>query len=560
MIIMSRTISLTAFAAALLMPVASSQTWKAPVFATHWAAATGHPLASMAAARIFQQGGNAVDAAVAATFVASVVQQGNTGIGGHGMVLIYHARTGQVYCIDGSGWSGRNATPSRFDQTRGGLPADGPLAPVVPGLVSALLTASQKYGKLQRAKLIEPAIELAERGFAVTPYLEGLLNGLQDRMKQYESTRKVWYPGGKPLPAGTRLRQPDLADTLRLIARDGGKAFYGGPIARGVAAWLKRHGGLLEEDDFAAFAAREGPALHASYRGYELYEGPQWSFDHIGLETLNILEGFDLRSLGHLSPAYIHHVTEAMKLAFADRDWSVEDRGFPESMPLLVSKPFAAARRAALRADRARDPAPRGEIKPGGNTDWVGAIDSERNMVSITSSVSGGFGNMMYIDGPGGGFFLNNWMPLFKLDPADANVLAPRKVPRTGWSPMLALKDGKPFGVFGTPGGDTIPQAQLQFFIHMADFGMDVQTALEQPWFRTEAFKAYRYPNAVGKNLALSGRIPQTTRDALARMGHVITSHDTLGIGSVRAVFFDRSAGTLQAGAAPGRDESAIGW
>jgi gamma-glutamyltranspeptidase/glutathione hydrolase len=537
-----------------------AQTWKAPVLAKNWAAVTGHPLAAMAAARVLERGGNAVDAAVAATFAASVLQPANTGIGGHGMVMIYLARTRQVYCIDGSGWSGKNAVPSRFNQSRGGLPFDGPLAPVVPGLVSALLTASEKYGKLPRAKLIESAIQLADQGFAVTPYLTGQLRVVAARMKQYESTRRLWYADGEPLAPGTLVRQPELAGSLRMIATDGRKAFYGGPIARRVVAYLKQHGGLLDEDDFTAYAAREGPALHASYRGYELYEGPQWSFDHIGIETLNILEGFDLRKMGHLSAPYIHHVTEAMKLAFADRDWSVEDRRFPESMQTIVSKEFATTRRRLLEADRVMDPAPHGEIKSDGNTDYVGVIDSERNMVSITSSVSGGFGNMMYIDGSGGGFFLNNWMPLFKLDPKDANVLEPRKVPRTGWSPMLALKGGKPFAVFGTPGGDTIPQAQLQFFIHAVDFGMDVQTALEQPWFRTEAFKAYRYPNAVGKNLVISDRIPVATRNALAAMGHVITTHDTPGVASVRAVLVDPRTGMLAAGSAPGRDESAIGW
>jgi gamma-glutamyltranspeptidase/glutathione hydrolase len=206
------------------------------------------------------------------------------------------------------------------------------------------------------------------------------------------------------------------------------------------------------------------------------------------------------------------------------------------------------------------DPAPHGEISAEGYTDYVSVIDSERNMVSITSSVSGDFGSMVVVGGEGGGFFLNNWMPLFKLDPQDANRLEPRKVPRTGWSPMLALKDGKPFAAFGTPGGDTIAQAQLQFFIHIVDFGMNVQEALEQPWFRTEAFKAYRYPNAVGKNLVLSERTPAEVRAELARRGHVLATHKSLGIGSVRAVVVDLLSGNLSAGAAPGSDAYALGW
>src|SRR4030095_8953412 len=148
-------------------------------------------------------------------------------------------------------------------------------------------------------------------------------------------------------------------------------------------------------------------------------------------------------------------------------------------------------------------------------------IDGERNMVSITSSASGGYGNNLYVDGPGGGFFLNNWMPLFRLDPKHANHLEPRKVPRTGWSPMLALKDGKPFSAFGNGRGGTMPQAPLQLFIYLVDFGMSIQEALEQPWFRTEAFQAYRYPNAVGENLVLSDRIQEPVQADMRRRAHV---------------------------------------
>jgi gamma-glutamyltranspeptidase / glutathione hydrolase len=528
--------------------------------AQRWAVAAGHPLIAMAAARTLEQGGNAVDAAVAATFAAAVVQPANTGIGGHGMVMIYSAKTGQVDCIDGSGWSGKNAVPQRFTSRADGLPFYGPLAPVVPGLVDALLKASEKHGKLPRSQLLQPAIELAEGGFVATPYLADLLKSSAATLRPYPSTVRQWFQDGAPIMTGTLVRQPELARTLAMIAKGGRDAFYRGPIAKRIVTYLKEKGGLLEEEDFALYSARQGVPLHASYRGYELYEGPPWSFDHIGLETLNILEGFDLKKMGHLSADYVHHVTEAMKLAFADRDWSVGDSRFPAAMHTLVSKEFAAVRRRLIRSDGAMDPAPAGSINSGGNTDYVGVIDSERNMVSLTSSVSGAFGNMMYVDGEGGGFFLNNWMPLFKLDPKDANVLTPRQVPRTGWSPMLALRDGKPFAVFGTPGGDTIPQAQLQFFIHLADFGMGAQEAVEQPWFRTEAFRAYRYPNALGKNLVVSSRLPAGVRAELERRGHTVTTHQGLGIGSVRAVVIDSRSGMLMVGAAPGKDEFALGW
>jgi len=527
--------------------------------ARQWAVASGHPQASMAAVRVLEEGGNAVDAAVAATLATTVVEPMNVSIGGNGMVMIYLAKTGQVYCIDGSGWTGKRVTTDRFDQKSGGLPFYGPLAPVVPGLIDALLRASEQYGKLGRPNLLAPSIALAGDGFVATQHLVTSLEYSQKILSRFASSERQWFPNGKPPAVGTIMRQPELAGSLRLIAKGGREAFYRGPIAKRIVAYLKQEGGLLEEDDFASYSARIGPALHSSYRGYELYEGPEWSFDHIGLETLNILESYDLKQMGLLSADYIHHVTEAMKLAFADRDASVGDPRFPKLMPELVSKQYAKQRRALIRPDRAMGPAPVGTVGEGGHTDYVAVIDSERNMVSITSSASGGYGNNMYVDGPGGGFFLNNWIPLFRLDPKHANYLEPRKVPRTGWSPMLALKDGKPFAAFGTGGGDTIPQAQLQFFIHLVDFGMNVQEALEQPWFRTEAFQGYRYPNAVGENLVLSERIQEPVRAELKRRGHVIKTQKILGVASMRAVVIDAGSGTLSAAAAPGSDGYALG-
>lgn len=541
------------------LSVAWTQTWRPSVLAKQWAVASGHSQASMAAVRVLEQGGNAIDAAVAATFATTVLEPMNVSIGGHGMVMIYLAKTGQVYCIDGSGWTGKRATADRFDQKTGGLPFYGPLAPVVPGLVDALFRASEQYGKLGRAALLAPSIALAEDGFVATPYLVSSLEYSEKILRRFPSTERQWFPNGKAPTVGALIRQPELARTMRLIAEGGRDAFYRGPIAKRVVEFLKQDGGLLEEDDFAEYSARSGPALHSSYRGYELYESPEWSFDHIGLETLNILEGYDLKKMGHLSADYIHYVTEAMKLAFADRDASVGDPRFPKLMPQLVSKTYAKQRRDLIRPEQAMSPTPVGTVGEGGHTDYVAVIDGERNMVSITSSASGGYGNNMYVDGPGGGFFLNNWMPLFRLDPKHANYLQPHKVPRTGWSPMLALKGGKPFAAFGTGGGDTIAQAQLQFFIHLVDFGMNAQQALEQPWFRTEAFEAYRYPNAVGENLMVSERIPEGIQTELKRRGHVVKTHKMLGVANMRAVVIDPVNGTLSAAASPGSDGYAMG-
>ncbi len=562
----SRTTVLILLAGVALTSPAAAQTatWRPVVMGRKHMVASGHYATALAGHRVLEQGGNALDAAVAATLASTVVEPARAGIGGHLMIMTYVARTGQVVCIDGSGWSGRRATREYFQQV-GELPFHGPLAPVVPGAVDALYRAHRKFGRAPWARVVEPARELASEGFAVSAYLAGLLEGSQQALTRWPSTRKVWFPEGRPLQAGDWLVQPDLAQTLGLIAAGGRDAFYRGPVAKRIVEFLRSQGGILEEDDFAAYQARESEALHTSYRGYEIYDGAPHSFDHITLEALNILEAFDLRAMGHNSARYLHNVTEAMKQAFADRDAAVDDPDYPANMPRLVSKELAARRRALIRPDRAwippgASPAARsGFASNYALTTFVAAADKERNLVSITSSLSGAFGNMMYVDGRGGGFFLNNWTPLFQLDPKSANVIAPRKVPRTGWSPMLAFKEGKPALAFGTPGGDTIPQTQLQFVLNYIDFGMNVQQALEQPTVITSAFRAYRYPNAVGKELAVSARIPDDVREELRRLGHSVTSHTALGVGSVKAIAVDLHRGVLMGGAAPEADAYVLG-
>ncbi len=545
--------------------VHAQQTWRPVVRGRTHMVASGHYSTAMAGYRVLEQGGNAIDAAVAATFASTVVEPARAGIGGHLMVMIYLAKSGKVICIDGSGWSGRRATVEYFRQV-GSLPPHGPLAPIVPGAVEALLRAQEKYGRVKRPVILEPSIDLAEGGFAVSESLASLLKGSQAQLAKWPSTKAMWFRDDQPLRAGDVVIQRDLAGTLRAIATGGRDAFYRGPIARRIVAFLKQHGGILEEDDFAAYRAPETEPLHVSYKGYEVYDGAPTSFDRITLESLNILESFDLRSMGHNSAPYLHHVTEAMKLAFADRDAIVDDPSYPARMPRVLDKAFAAERRSRIRADRVLDPAPAGNVASKARfaedyalTTYVAAIDGERNMVSITSSVSGGFGSMMYVDGEAGGFFLNNWTPLFQLNEKSANAMTPRKVPRTGWSPMLALKDGRPAFAFGTPGGDTIPQTQLQFFLNLVEFGMNVQQALEQPTVITSAFRAYRFPNAIGKDLSVSSRIPEEVRNELARLGHHVVRHEALGVGSVKAIVIDSKTNILMGGAAPEADAYVIG-
>lgn len=572
--------------------LAQTSTWRPVVLGMEGMISSGHYAASMAGYKMLAQGGNAIDAAVAAGFASTVVEPSRAGIGGDLFILIYLAKTKEVKFINGTGWAPRRATIEAI-QARGGQKLDGPAAPLVPGAVDGLLLAAQKYGRLPRQQLLGPSIELAERGFAVSENLQNVLRRNQKRLAPFPSTTRVWFRNGEPVLMGEVIVAKDLADTFRRIASDGRQGFYGGPIARRIVEFLAKDGGLLEESDFAEFAAEEAQPLHVRYKGYDLYGCPPNSHGHVMLQALNILEGFDLKRMGHNSADYIHHLTEALKLAFADRDAFVGDPRFVKDIPLrqLLSKEYAAQRRALIRPDRAisglappGDPRSlsAGAARPAyatragairvlvgedafpewieGLTTYVGAVDKERNMVSITSTIWSDFGNSMYVDGAGGGFFLNNRMGLFYLDPKDPNALAPCKRPRMTLNPVLVLKDGRPFMVFGTPGGDTMPQSQLQFFLNFAEFGMNVQQAVEQAYVVTSSLRRSIAPHEVGGRLSVAERIRPQIRDELARRGHHVVTHDAKGVGSVKAILVDPRSSALMGAAAPATDSYAIGW
>ena len=572
---------------------AQSPTWRPVILGKKHMVAAGHYATAMAGYRMLEQGGNALDAGVAATFASTVVEPHRAGIGGHLLIMYYEAETGKVTCIDGSGWSGRRATGERFRSI--GLPADGALAVLVPGAVEALLRAWEMFGKLPREKLLDPSVEMADDGFVVSQHLHDGLRRDQKILKKFPATARVWFPGWNPVRTGDIVVQKELAHTFRLIAQSGRDAFYRGPIAHRIVQFLRENGGILEESDFAEYKAAVSEPLFVNYRGYQITDGHRESFRHVVLESLKILQDYDLSAMGHNSAEYIHYLSEAMKLSFADRDAIVGDARFPEAMEQIVRDEFIRERRQLIRMDRAMDVPPPGEFRLGsastpepsvirpvyaatreaggvrpedqehsqrladGLTTYVAAIDEHGNMASIVSSVSSNFGSKMYVDGDGGGFFLNNWLRLFRTDPSHPNVVMPRKVPRTGWNAMLVLKDGKPFMSFGTPGGDTIPQLSLQFFLNFVDFGMNVQEALEQPGITTTVFRGQYYPNAVGKHLVASERIPESVRDQLAEWGHNVRTHSTLGLGDLKSIWLDAERGVLQGGAAPGTNSYVIG-
>jgi gamma-glutamyltranspeptidase/glutathione hydrolase len=565
---------------------AQTSTWRPVYLGMDGMVATAHYATAMAGYKMLAQGGDAVDAAAAACFASTIVEPSRSGIGGDAFILIYRAKTNEVIFINGGGWAPKRATID-FYQGKGGIDLDGPLSPVVPGAPAALLLALRKYGRLERGQVLAPAIELAERGFVVSENLQNVLRSSVKRLQAFPSSTAVWFRDGKPVQMGDVIIRKNLGQTLRRIAAHGRDGFYKGPTAENIANFLGRNGGIMDTADLAEFEAEATKPLHVRYRGYDVYGVGLPTQSPAMLEALKILEGFNLKAMGHNSADYIHHVVEALKLAFADRDAYIGDPRFVKDVPIdtLLSDQHAERRRALIRKDRAIDgvapPGLQGSAPPtyarapGSHVeltgaaafpDWIesftthiDAVDKDRNMVTITSSVASNFGSAMYVDGEAGGFFINDVLARFSLDPKHPNGLAPRKRPRQTLNPVLVLKDGKPLMVFGSPGGDTQGQSQLQFFLNYVEFGWNVQQALEQPYFSTGAYHQSFHPQRAGRGLSVSQRVPREVREDLAKRGHTVRTHSAMGVGSVKAIVVGPS-GVLMGGAAPATDGYVIGW
>jgi gamma-glutamyltranspeptidase/glutathione hydrolase len=579
----------------------SPNSWRPTIVAQHGMIAAGHPLAAEAGLRILKAGGNAVDAAIATWAVQGQVEPGMTGLGADMFVLVYLAKTGEVKFINGTGFAPQAATID-FYKSNGGLPDSGPLSISVPGAVGGAAMALKKYGTKPLGEVLAPAIEIAEQGFPITESLARGLSSSRDKLAKWPSTTKIWFKDGKPLQTGDVLVNAALGRTLRTIAALGPDAFYRGDIARTTAGYLKASGGLITEADLRSYEPFEDMPVRTNYRGTDVYECPPNSQGFVMLEALNILEGFDLKAMGHNTAPYLHAIVESLKLSFADRNKYVGDPKFVPNIPMktLLSKEYAAARRATIDPNRAIDgepapgdpfrstsqgagrPAPErlalqaaanryGSPQPSPTradpfdpdailnlTTYLAVVDKDRNMVSITSSLLSGFGSGMVVDGAG--FFLNDRMRYFYLDPSDVNALQPGKRTRQTINPALALRGGKPLLVFGTPGADTQPQTQLQFFLNVIEFGMPVQQALEQPAVISNSFRDSYAPHAVLGKLLTPALLPQAVRDQLAAKGHALDLRDVKGVGSVKGIMIDPRTGVLHGGVSPTGDSYVMAW
>jgi gamma-glutamyltranspeptidase / glutathione hydrolase len=573
--------------------------------------ATQHYLSTAAGARIFACGGNAIDAAIAATFVEGVVNPHMHTIGGEAPMLIYSASARRVVAINGNMVAPARATIAHFRALGIELiPGAGLLAAGVPAAFDALVTALRDFGTRSLGEVLEPALQLADEGFPMHIGLSGdpdltdeaiagagasIRSNAKRFLTKWPSSARVYLPDGKvPLP-GSVLKKPALANFFKRVidaeaaaknqGREAGldaarERFYRGDIAREIVAWSDANGGLLAASDLERFTTRTESPASADYRGVTVFKCGPWSQGPVFLQQLKLLEGFDLAAMGHNSADYIHAVIEAAKLSFADREAYYGDPEFVD-VPIagLLSDRYAAIRRTLIDSahasmeQRPGDPVAMRALRHGPATDarpWgagtihVTAADRDGNMIAVTAS-GGWIPSSPVIDALG--FPLGTRMQTFYLDERHPNALAPGKRPRTTLSPSLAMVRGEPYLAFGTPGGDQQDQWTLQFFLNVVDFGMDLQTAIEAPKFSTPHFPSTFYPhnNRPGV-LRIEDRVPVTVRDALASRGHIIEVRPPWSEGHVLAVQIYTKTGVLAGGAdprgqaAPVMPAQVIGW
>lgn len=442
--------------------------------------ATSHPLATQIGLDILKQGGTAVDAAIAANIALGLMEPTGNGIGGDLFAIIWDAQSNKLHGLNASGPAPMNLSIDYFEQQ--GLkkiPAYGPLPVTVPGAVDGWVKLHEKFGKLKFKSLFEPTIEYAEKGFPITETIAYYLDKSQKRFEKYPNFSEVWIKNGRMPQKGEIFKNPQLANTLRIIAEKGRAGFYEGEIAQTMANFVQAQGGFLTYDDLAGFHSEWTQPVSSNYRGYDVWELPPNGQGIAALQLLNILENYDLKKMGLFSSEYIHLFTEAKKIVFADRAKYYADPNF-SNIPVneLISKSYAKERAKLINLDKASKANDAGILKSG-DTIYLTVADKFGNMVSLIQSNYRGMGSGMMPTGLG--FMLQDRGELFSLDKNHKNALEGGKRPFHTIIPAFVTKDGKPFISFGVMGGATQPQAHAQIIINMIDFGLNLQEAGDAP-------------------------------------------------------------------------------
>ena len=590
------------------------------IMGTRGVVASGHYLATAAGFRIMEQGGNAIDAAAAMCFCLNLLEPQSNGIAGEVPTLIYSAREGKAVAVSGMGWSPKSFTIEWCrDHNIDLIPGDGYLPATAPAPVDTWAVAVARYGNLSFSQVLQPAIELAEKGF---PIYEGLHNSLASSFdkfnERYPTTAEVYYPNGTVPETGDVWRNPDFAEMLKTMARaeDAAKgrgrvagieaardAFYKGPIAERMAGFIadnpvedasgRAHTALLSYEDIAGWhAAVEEPVTY-EYKGLEVHKCSSWTQGPVFLQHLALLDGIDLKAMGHNSADYLHAYTETVKLAFADREAYYGDPLFDDvPFDVLLSRSYNDAR-LSLVGDTASM-----EMRPGdagsgipayavgdvaednrralgvgatavqdlglghahtGDTTHLDAVDIEGNMVAATPS-GGWIGTSPVVKGLG--FPMGTRGQMFYLNAERPNALAGHKRPRATLTPSLVTRNGEPFMVFGTPGGDSQDQVTLQFFLNYVELGMNIQEALDAPTVFSRHFPSSFYPReSYPGHMTAEARIPQDVVEDLERRGHIVDRSEAWSGGKPMGIRLHKEKGIIAGGVAPkGNIGYALGW
>ena len=529
--------------------------------ATKGIVSVSHPLAAEAGIKILKQGGNAVDAAAAIQLSLNVVEPMMSGIGGGGFIMIYNKKENKMTMIENREMAPKNVTPELFLDGKGKpVPFSkrhtSGKAVAVPGTLMGLETSLEKYGTLKLSQVIGPAIKQAEQGVKVNWATAQYIDENVTKLKNNEAAAKVFVPNGKPLEEGDTLVQPDLAKTFKLIKKQGSKAFYKGEIGEALTKEVQKREGTMTTEDLQNYEVKEREPIKSEYRGFEVVGAASPSSGSLTvLQILELMEGYDVQKMGANTPEYLHYLTEAMHLAFADRAAYMADEDFYD-VPTkgLLDEDYIKERRKLINPNRStadvkagdpwkyegKEPTSMKKVKeektPIGQTTHFSVMDKWGNMVAYTTTIEQVFGSGIMV--PDYGFMLNNEMTDFDATPGGVNQVEPGKRPRSSMSPTFVLKDGNPFMAIGSPGGATIIASVSETIMNVLDHKMPIQDAILAPRIYSAGYPTVRWEPGIEQN----------TRLELMAKGHVYEEKPQ-HIGNVQAVIYDYEKGKMYGGA-----------
>ena len=532
---------------------------RSEVIAENGMVATSHPLATQIGIDILKNGGNAIDAAIAANAAIGLMEPTGNGIGGDLFAIIWVEKDKKLYGLNASGRSPKNLTLDYFkNKSFSEIPAYGPLPVSVPGCVDGWFEMHDKFGSIAMHEILSPAIEYADNGFPVTELVSYYMQKASLNFDKYPNFKETYYVNGSTPKKGQIFQNKDLANTLRIIAKKGRKGFYEGEIAKVMSDFIIEQGGFLSYNDLKNHKSEWIDPVSTNYRGFDVWELPPNGQGIAALQILNLLEAYDIKSMGFGSAEYIHHFTEAKKIAFADRAKYYADMDFNKiPVDYLISKEYSELRRTEINSNKAALKVSAGEIE-NGDTIYLTTSDKDGNMVSLIQSNYRGMGSGMVP--PGLGFMLQDRGELFSLEDGHFNVYEPEKRPFHTIIPAFITKDNKPYVSFGLMGGAMQPQGHAQIVINLIDFGMNLQEAGDAPRMRHLSNQQPTGGNMLnGGELSLESGFDYKEIRQLIELGHKVV-FDLGSFGGYQAIMYDDKMGVYFGASESRKDGSAMGY